>query len=102
MDWHLILGSGGFVGIAYLVFKIGSLVERIKNNEKKQEAFEKNIDDRFNKMDEKFHRLDERLGRIESALTIISVQIGKLETRVEERTLRVVHVSRDEKEQMAK
>jgi peptidoglycan hydrolase CwlO-like protein len=108
---ELIIGSGGLLSIFYLIFKTGAIVERIKNNEKKQENFEILVNDRFNKVDERLNRIDERFnkleqkidekfGKLETALNIISVQIGKLETRIEERTMKVIHISHEERELM--
>ncbi len=39
----------------------------------------------------RFEKIDAKLEKIDRDITDLKVQVGKLETRVEERTLRVIH-----------
>lgn len=79
--WGMILGSGGIIAAFVLIFKMGRGFQRVET------AIES--------MDRKIDKLDARVGKIEECLTEMRVQIGKLETRVDERTLRVVHTIKD-------
>jgi len=68
---HLIIGSGGLIGILILIFRTGRIVEKL-------ESVNRSCDEI--KMDVKC---------INAKLGTIDIQIAKLETRLEERTLRV-------------
>lgn len=82
--FQILIGSGGLLGIIILVFRTGKIVEKVENSDKKISEIKDDIKD------------------IKRALGNMEVQIGKLETRVEERTLRVIHVEGPEKQQKAK
>lgn len=41
----------------------------------------------------RFEKIDAKLEKIDRDITDMKVQMGKLETRVEERTLRVIHAT---------
>ena len=73
---ELILGSGGLIGICIVIFRMGKIVQNI-------ETLDENCKKNFSEM-----RAD--IKEIRQGINVIEVQIGKLETRVEERTLRVV------------
>ena len=136
---ELILGSGGLIGIFILIFRMGSLVEKVNTIGASLEEFKgetkKNFsdmradtDNKFSEtkidmgkkfsemridMDKKFSEMradtdkkfsemkvemvksfievKSELKEIKNSLNCMEVQLGKLETRVEERTLRVVH-----------
>lgn len=118
------LGSAGFlgtaIGIGVMIFKTGKIVQRIDTIEKKvdygfkkvEERFEK-VDERFQKMEEKFdkkfieleekmdskfekmeQKMDSRFRKLEDNLPTISIAIGKLEVRLEERTLRTLDLNK--------
>ena len=42
-------------------------------------------------LSKRFEKIDAKLEKIDRDITDLKVQVGKLETRVEERTLRVIH-----------
>lgn len=125
---ELLLGSGGLLGILFIVFRMGRTVQCIttmgntiiefksENNEKfKQfridvderfESFNRHLEKHFNEMktdnkksitemkaDNERILCDIRsdIKEIKHSINSMEVQIGKLETRVEERTLRVVN-----------
>ena len=50
------------------------------------------LDKRFDNIDKRFDNISTELKDIGKDITDLKVQVGKLETRVEERTLKVVHV----------
>lgn len=74
---NLLLGSGGLLGLLIVIFRSGKIVQKIES-----------MDKRLDKMDETLHSLDK--GQSE-----IRIQLGKLETRVEERTFRVVQTTKE-------
>jgi hypothetical protein len=77
MEWlQLIMGSGGLLGVFILIFRTGKIVERIDNLEE----------------------MKKDVKEIKTTMNSMAIQIAKLETRVEERTLRVVHVNQEERE----
>lgn len=67
--FQLIVGSGGLLGILYLIFRTGRIVEKIDSMDKK--------------LDKSIEKLDDANNRL-----------TKLEVRVEERTLKVIHVEK--------
>ena len=50
------------------------------------------LDKRFDNIDKRFDNISTELKDIGKDITDLKVQVGKLDTRVEERTLKVVHV----------
>lgn len=48
----------------------------------------------WSRIDKKFDAVMDEIKEMKKDINAINVQIGKLETRVEERTLRVVHTQR--------
>lgn len=70
------MGSGGLLGVFILIFRTGKIVERIDNLEE----------------------MKKDVKEIKTTMNSMAIQIAKLETRVEERTLRVVHVNQEERE----
>jgi uncharacterized Ntn-hydrolase superfamily protein len=77
---QIIIGSGGVLGIAFLVFRTGRIVEKIESSDKK------------------ISEIKDDIKEVRRTLNLIEIQIGKLETRVEERTLRVIHVENSDRE----
>ncbi len=69
----LCLGGGGLLGIFGLVFAFGRMFQKIENLTKDVIEIKSDIQS------------------IKNTLGSMAVQLGKLETRVEERTLRVIH-----------
>lgn len=73
---QLFLGSGGLLGILFLAFRTGKIVQKI-------DTLEEHCNKNFLEM-----KMD--IKDIKRSISSMEVQIGRLETRVEERTLRVV------------
>jgi peptidoglycan hydrolase CwlO-like protein len=103
---QLFIGSGGLIGIVFLFFRMGKFAQKVENLENSVIEFKGQVKSAFldtsDQIDKKFDELDKRFDKIETdikeldhSLTNIKVQIGKLETRVEERTLRVVQPDYD-------
>lgn len=102
---QLFLGSGGLIGILFLFFKIGKTAQKITQIDTSLDDFKLHVkssfidsQDYFDKRliemkldNEKFlFEIRTDIKDIKRCLNSIEVQIGKLETRVEERTLRVI------------
>lgn len=71
---------------------------RFEAVEKKFEAVDKRfdtMDKKFEIIDRKLEALDDRFESMQYDIHGLAMQLGKLETRVEERTLRVVHADYD-------
>ena len=101
----LLITSGSLLGIATVIFKAGKFTQKFEDfqvfvDQRFKEVNGKlvSIDERFNKMDEKidkgFERLETKIDAQSAKIVMIEITLGKLETRVEERTLRVVHVDK--------
>jgi hypothetical protein len=76
----LCLGGGGILSILSMALTIGR-------------GFGK-IDQRLENIEHKIEKLDGKIEKLESTIGTMAIQLGKLETRVEERTLRVIHGSK--------
>lgn len=48
----------------------------------------------WSRLDKRFDKIDSKFEKIDFDLVSLKVSMGKLETRVEERTLKVVHVEK--------
>ena len=81
---QICLGSGGVLGIVYLIFKMGGLCKTIEVNTKAVESH------------------GQILFSIQSDLRSINDRLTRLEVRVEERTLKVVHVEKTGTEERKK
>ena len=75
---QLIIGSGGLIGVLILIFRTGRIVEKLDSLDRS--ACEMKLD----------------IKCINAKLGTIDIQIAKLETRLEERTLRVHYDSNKE------
>ena len=53
------------------------------------------MDNGFLSVDKRLEKIDSKLDALEKGQSDLRVQLGKLETRVEERTLRVVHTTKE-------
>jgi len=71
LNWNTLIGSGGILGVAYLVFATGIFFGKFK-------AF--------------VTRTDKSLEDIKSSISGITSRVDRLEVRVEERTLKVFHI----------
>lgn len=80
---ELLLGSGGLIGIFVLVFRMGRMVQKI-------DAFSISFEDFKGCSARSFSEIKCDIKDMKVRLNTMEVQLGKLETRVEERTLRVV------------
>lgn len=102
MDLNLIIGSSGLLGIAYLVFKLGRLTQKIDSEfhyiGNKFVDVEKKMDSRFLDLEKKIDKVIVGLEELKKDVTSLDMRLGKLEVRVEERTLRVIHVPHEDKE----
>lgn len=81
MNWAelipIFIGSGGLLGIILLFFRMGKFAQKIESLEKM--------------CNKNFTEIHTDIKEMKQSITSIQVQMGKLETRVEERTLRTVH-----------
>ncbi len=104
---QLIIGSGGALGILLIVFRFGKMAEKMNTISTKLSANDAKIDmlslnvkkDIFESKEElkrEISKLDSHSQQIYTALSCIQVQIGKLEIRLEERTLRTRYESAKE------
>lgn len=75
--FQCIVGSGGLIGICFVIFRTGKIVQNIENIAKEVKE------------------ISQKVGELEKGQTEMRVQLGKLETRVEERTLRVIHQTKE-------
>ena len=91
----LIIGSGGLIGIFYVIFKMGKLVSSFEGSFKLIEERFKHIEERFKHLDEKFERIEKKVDTIASDIKNLTSRVDRLEVRLEERTLRVVHVQKN-------
>lgn len=73
---QILLGSGGLIGIVLLFFQLGRFAQKIESLE---------IDSKKN-----FLEIKGDIKEMKHSINAIEIQLSKLETRVEERTLRVV------------
>lgn len=89
LPWiNLLIGSGGIVGVCIVIFRFGKLVQKIDSMNDK-------MDNGFLSVDKRLEKIDSKLDALEKGQSDLRVQLGKLETRVEERTLRVVHTTKE-------
>jgi hypothetical protein len=112
MNWQeifTIIGSIGAIiggGLAWMWTRIDKKFDHVdkrfeqmdKKFEQKFEQIDKKFEQRFEQIDKKFEQrfdqVDKKFEQVNTQLTTLNVQIAKLETRVEERTLRVIHVEK--------
>jgi archaellum component FlaC len=80
----LILGSGGLIGVAVLIFRTGRMVEKI-------EIIGKNVESLKIEMSNEFKNVANEFKEIRKDISTINTSLARLETRVDERTLRVIH-----------
>jgi predicted nuclease with TOPRIM domain len=96
VNWQLIIGSGGLIGLIVLIFYCGrwfgkidhSLSHIIKNQEymeKKNNEFRIEINERFGGLSEDIKRIDGQISRMEESLRLIDSRISRLEGKDEER-----------------
>ena len=85
---QLLVGSGGFIAILIVMLKIGRIVEKVDNLATK-------VDNLAAKMDKELCQIHEEQKCTNKILNDLAVRMGCLETRVEERTLRVIHVEKN-------
>ena len=78
---QLLVGSGGFIAILIVMVKVGRIVEKVDNLSLR--------------MDKELTQVHEEMKCTNKILNDLVVRIGCLETRVEERTLRVIHVEKN-------
>ena len=76
----LLIGSGGFLGVLLMVFRMGKLVKACEHTAEK-----------VSELGDEIKEVKEEIKEMRKDINDIKVQIGKLETRVDERTLRVLH-----------
>jgi hypothetical protein len=126
MNWQLIIGSGGLVGIGAIIFYLGRIVARFEakfdsgernlqmlqaRTEDKLEGLEERIDERFRGMDKRivtefqeiykrFDKMETKLDRMGTDIQDVKSRLDRLEVRVEERTLRVVGFQKDQHEKV--
>ncbi len=74
---QLLIGSAGLIGVGGLIFRTGKIVQNIENIAKDVKE------------------ISQKVGELEKGQTEMRVQLGKLETRVDERTLRVIHQTKE-------
>ena len=109
MNWQLIIGSGGLVGIGAIIFYLGRIVARFEakfdSNDKSLGVMDKKMEDNFKGIDKRivsqfesiekrFDSIEKRFDKIDSELNVIKSRLDRLEVRVEERTLKVFHVQK--------
>lgn len=73
---QIFIGSGGLLGILILTFRMGKVVQKIDTLEKT--------------CSENFAEIKTDIKDMKARISAVELQIGRLEIRVEERTLRVV------------
>lgn len=57
----LMIGSGGLIGIALTIYKIGRFAEKF-------EQFKTSINENFNEMENRFNKVDKKLDKLEEIL----------------------------------
>lgn len=98
---QLFIGSGGLIGILIIAFHMGKFSNKIESMDKKIDQLENALEKKIHKVEtaisdynkmhqQEFDFLKQETKEMQRTLHNIQVQVGKLETRVEERTLRVV------------
>lgn len=126
MNWQLIIGSGGLVGIGAIIFYLGRIVARFEarfdSGERNQASAETRMGDRFTssetRMEDRFKgmdkrivsefetiskrldKLDDRIHEVITDLREIRSRLDRLEVRVEERTLKVITIQRESQEKV--
>jgi hypothetical protein len=76
---QIFIGSGGLLGIIFIFFKMGKFAQKIETLD---ESCKKN-----------FTEIRNDIKEIKHSINALEIQMGKLETRVEERTLRTVQTN---------
>lgn len=126
MNWQLIIGSGGLLGVGAIIFYLGRIVARFEakfdSGEKNLQMMEARMDDRFRGMDKRIvsefqaiekrfdsvekridsrcDKIDTRLDKITNDIQDVKSRLDRLEVRVEERTLKVVAFQREPQEKV--
>lgn len=92
----------GSIGILVVIFKAARITNKIESFDEKFASIDRRfelLDHKLDAMDKKFEarfdKVDEKLASLDKGQNELRIQVGKLETRVEERTLRVVHTTRE-------
>lgn len=83
---NLILGSGGILGIGFLVFRTGKIVKTVENLEKKVDKLEQKTEEGFKEVDRKFEKFEEKIDKkFEKFEEKINDKFEKFEEKVDER-----------------
>lgn len=85
---NTLLGSGGILGVAVIVFKLGRSAEKIDYISDKINKLIENNDNKLSAILSEIKECNKKLNETHDRLT-------RLEVRVEERTLKVYHVERN-------
>lgn len=92
MTWvdiiQLLIGSGGLLGIGVLFFKMGRFAEKVDGLAFQMTKGFAEVDKRFGAVDKRFDKIECDINDIKENTKDIEIQLGILETRVEERTMR--------------
>lgn len=90
-----LIRSGFLIGVLVIIVRVGKLVQKIEHMGERIEHLDKKIDNVNKNLSEKIDATNERLSALEKGQTEMRVQLGRVETRVEERTLRVIHTTKE-------
>jgi peptidoglycan hydrolase CwlO-like protein len=80
---QLFIGSGGLIGVILLFFQLGKFAQKIDAIDQRIEEFKKDTG-------KNFLEVKCEIKEMKHSINALEIQLGRLETRVEERTLRVV------------
>lgn len=94
---QLVMGSGGFIGVLILIFRAGKIVQKIETLAVDLSSLKAELKKDLSSAKEDIKKdilvSHEDIKIIKSHITGIEIQIAKLETRLEERTLRLHYES---------
>ena len=76
----ILIGSGGLIGVFSLFFRIGAVFQKIESS--------------LTDIKKDVGEIKVQMEIIKKDVSELKVQVGKLEVRVEERTLRVIHTQK--------
>lgn len=85
---QLLIGSGGLLGLVIMFFRMGRFAEKVDNLCKKVDGFDHSCEYNFREMRSDLKKIGSEISEVKASINELEVQMGILETRVEERTFR--------------
>lgn len=71
---EIVIGSGGVLGITFIIFRMGALVEKIKHMDGRIDTLDKKIEAKFEKVDGRFDKIENGIRSIDVRLSVLEAK----------------------------